>query len=78
MTRSRIKIDGKFYKVMPWINHQECDGCHFWQNQQHIPECPNQTRKEEFCDEDGEFYGRVFIELGKEGLAKYIAAKLEG
>ena len=78
MTRSRIKVDGKFYKTVPWIKHQECDGCHFWENQKHTPDCPNQQSEDSFCDTGGEFYGKVFIEHGKEGLAKYLAIKLEG
>ena len=72
--RSKIKVDGKFYKVMPWLKHEECDGCHF---SPRTHDCPNQQTKEQFCDTGGEFYGKVFIAHGKEGLAKYIAAKLE-
>jgi hypothetical protein len=72
--RSKIKADGKFYKVVPWLKHEECDGCHF---SPRTHDCPNQQTKEQFCDTGGEFYGYVFIAHGKEGLAKYIAAKLE-
>ena len=78
MTRSRIKFEGKFYKTMPWIKPRECDGCHFWDNLLHKNDCPNQRSEDSFCDTGGEFYGKVFIEHGKEGLAKYLAVKLEG
>jgi hypothetical protein len=78
MTRSRIKIDGKFYKVVPWLKHEDCDGCHFWEQTHIAADCPNQQSKVQFCDTGGEFYGKVFIEHGKEGLARYIAVKLEG
>jgi hypothetical protein len=77
MTRTKIKFEGKYYKVMPWLKYSECDGCHFWDVKQ-MADCPNQQSKEQFCDEGGEFYGKVFIEHGKEGLARYIATKLEG
>ena len=73
MTRKRIKFEGKFYKTMPWLKHGECDGCHFMPR---LDTCPNQQTKEQFCDESGEFHGKIFIEHGKEGLAKYIADKL--
>lgn len=75
MTRSRIKFEGKFYKVVPWIVSGECNGCHFMPR---THDCPNQQSQDQFCDEGGEFHGKIFIEHGKEGLAKYIADKLEG
>jgi len=78
MTRSRIKFEGKFYKVVPWIERGECNGCHFWKNQNAVPDCPNQGAKDQFCDEGGEFHGKIFIEHGKEALAQYIADKLDG
>ena len=78
MTRSRVKLNGKFYKVVPWLKHEYCDGCYFWDVLGQSHDCPNQQTKDQFCDTGGEFYGKVFIEHGKEGLARYIAVKLEG
>jgi hypothetical protein len=78
MTRSRVKLNGKFYKVVPWLKHEDCDGCYFWDVLGQSHDCPNQQTKDQFCDTGGEFYGKVFIEHGKEGLARYIAVKLEG
>jgi len=78
MTRSKIKFNGKFYKVVPWINAGECDGCCFFKNKDKLMDCPNNASQHQFCDDGGEFSGKVFIEHGKEGLAEYIATKLEG
>ena len=78
MTRERIKFDGKFYKTMPWIVKGECTGCVFHMKQSQYMDCPNsRSEEDQFCDNGGEFEGKVFIEHGKEGLADYIAAKLE-
>jgi hypothetical protein len=76
MTRTRIKFDGKFYKVVPWLKEGECNGCHFFKNTDQLRDCPNNASKEQFCDDGGEFSGKVFIEHGKEALAQYIAEKL--
>lgn len=76
-TRTRVKFEGKFYKVVPWIVSGECNGCHFWKNQENL-DCPNQHYEDQFCDELGEFHGKIFIEHGKQAHAEYIANRLEG
>ncbi len=74
--RSKIKHNNVWYKPMPWLKEGECHGCAM-QKDSYIGPCYNQGDVEP-CSEGGEFEGKVFIRYGKEGLAEYIAAKLEG
>lgn len=75
--RSRIRYEGVWYKPVPWLRDGECDGCAMNESR-HNAACFNQTAPEgEPCSAGGEFEGMVFIRCGKEGLAEYIAAKLE-
>lgn len=78
--RQRAKYQGKYYRLVPWLKEGDCDGCVF-----QIPPrspapykgCPNDTLDGEPCDAGNEYSGMIFIECGKEALAKYIAQKLE-
>ena len=69
--RKRIKVDGKFYKTVVWIEPNNCTGCALESNG-----CL-QANGEEVCAQDGEFDGHIFIASGKEALAKYVLARLE-
>jgi len=76
--RSRIRYEGVWYKPMPWLKEGECHGCSM-NKDSYAGHCYNQSGpKDEPCSEGGEFQGKVLIRCGKEGLAEYIAAKLEG
>ena len=74
--RSRIRYEGVWYKPVPWIVKGECHGCAM-NADTYIHPCFNQAYGEP-CSEGYEFEGMVLIRCGKEGLADYIAAKLEG
>lgn len=69
--------EGKRYRLVPWIKESHCDGCVFNPTDRQAGRCPNDV-DEEPCSDVGEYAGMIFIECGKEGLAKYIADKLGG
>jgi len=74
--RSKIKVDGKFYKPVPWLskdgNDNECDGCAFQANG-----CINDYNTGNACDDGNEFCGMILIPATNRGWADYIALKLE-
>lgn len=70
--RTKIKINGKYYAPMPWHVDSECFGCIF----QEISGCPHEAT--DCCDWGSEFQGKIFIPATKQGMASYIAKKLEG
>ena len=71
--RSKIKVNGKFYKPMPWIEESGCVGCDLDGNG-----CINYDKGEEhLCDDGYEFAGYIFIGMNKESVARYVAARLE-
>ena len=74
--RSRIRHEGVWYKPVPWLVEGECHGCAM-NTATYRSTCYNQGAVES-CSEGNEFEGMVLIRCGKEGLAEYIAAKLEG
>lgn len=73
--RSKIKVDGKFYKPVPWLSKDgkvnECDGCAFHQNN-----CLLHTYND-ICAEGNEFAQMILIPATNRGWADYIALKLE-
>lgn len=69
--RSRIKVGGKYYRPVPWVVDSECQGCVF----QEISGCPHEAT--DCCDWGNEFQGVIFIRMGKEAMAEYIAKRLE-
>lgn len=70
--RKRVKFEGAWYKPVPWLKHESCDGCSLYHPNK---QCLNEVSEGEPCL-NGEFKGKVFIRCGKEGLAEYIAKKL--
>jgi hypothetical protein len=78
--RSRIRYEGVWYKPVPWLKESDCHGCAMNETRKlTTTACYNQsTPNVEPCSTGSEFDGYVFIRCGKEGLAEYIAAKLEG
>lgn len=72
--RSKIKVDGKFYKPMPWIEESGCVGCDLDGNG-----CINYDNSDDEnpCDDGSEFAGYIFIGMNKESVARYVAARLE-
>lgn len=73
--RSKIRVDDKWYKPVPWIKEANCSGCSFDSSN-----CLNSitTKFRSLCDDGQEFAGMIFIPRNKEALAKYIAARLVG
>ena len=74
--RKRIRVDGLYYKPVPWLFHNKCDGCALDINHR----CINGDSGEfpSACNEGGEFEGVIFIRSTKESLAEYIAKRLDG
>lgn len=76
--RSKIKVDKKYYKPVPWLviagddRTSECEGCFFTNNG-----CINTTYGD-ICDDGGEFEGMILIEHTKEALADYVVKRLLG
>lgn len=74
--RSRIKVNGTWYKPVPMVKHGYCVGCALDEE----TDCINGELGlyPDACNWGSEFQGMVFIKHGKEALADYIAKKLEG
>ncbi len=70
--RTKIKIKGKYYRPVPWHVPNECNGCIF----QEISGCPHEDT--DCCDLGAEFDRMILIPATKQGMADYIAKKLEG
>ena len=68
--RSKIKVNGTWYKPVPSLKQGYCYGCVL--DMTHKFDCLNA------CSVNGEFQHVVFIKHGKEAMAEYIAKKLEG
>lgn len=73
--RTKIRIDTKYYKLVPWLVIGECIGCVFKKD----PNCPNKSDGSfhNKCSEGSEFDKHIFIPATKVGLADYIALKLD-
>ena len=71
--RSKIKVDGKFYKAVRWIKEDSCHGCDLDVSFK----CINNHSDAASCDYDGEFAGHIFIGMDKESKARYVLARLE-
>jgi hypothetical protein len=71
--RSKIKVDGKFYKPVKWLKYDSCNGCDLEANFK----CINNHSDAASCDYDGEFAGHIFIGMDKESKARYVLARLE-
>lgn len=68
--RTKIKVDGKFYRPVPWLEESDCVGCAFEKSQG----CPHNDS--DCCNWDDEFSGQILIPMGKEAMAEYIARRL--
>ncbi len=71
--RSKIKVDGKFYKAVRWLKDDSCHGCDLDVSFK----CINNDSDIASCDYDGEFAGHIFIGMDKESKARYVLARLE-
>ena len=73
--RTKIKVNGAWYKPVPWHVDGECTGCVF-----DGENCVNKAtgRFTELCDDGKEFSGMIFIRNTKESLAEYVAKRLDG
>ena len=65
--RSRIKVNGLWYRPVPWMREDECHGCAF-----EGVECINTTEYGSPCDDGQEFAGMVLIPNTKEGYEQYM------
>lgn len=75
--RRYATYEGKRYRLLPWLKEGQCNGCVF--EHKRGDQCPNDEQYAgEPCNDDGVYSGMIFVECGKEGLAKYIADKLGG
>lgn len=73
--RSRIRVNDKWYRPVPWLSEAECEGCSF-DGQGCIN--GNHDKFGSLCDDGMEFSGMIFIPNTKEALAEYVAKRLEG
>ena len=71
--RTKIRVDDKWYKPVPWHAYAECDGCVF-----DGVNCINALSGKfvGLCDDGNEFTGMIFIPHTKEHFAEYVAKKL--
>lgn len=65
--RSKIRVDGLWYRPVPWMKEGECHGCYF-----DTSNCQNSTKNKDFCNAGNEFAGMVFIPNTKEAYEKYL------
>ena len=72
--RSKIKVDGKFYKPMPWLEDGGCTGCDLEGNGCINYDNPYGANP---CDGGEEFEGYIFVRMNPEGAARYVANRLE-
>ena len=71
--RSRIKVRGKYFKPMPWLDAGGCKGCEL-----DDARCVNVSDDDaDSCADGAEFEGHIFISISDESTAKYVAARLE-
>lgn len=71
--RTKIRVDNKWYRPVPWLTDGNCDGCAFDKN--NVMLCIN-NRKDQPCDDGHEFTGMILIPHTKEAMAEYVAKKL--
>lgn len=73
--RTKIKVNGTWYKPVPSLKGGYCEGCALDEND----DCINGLSGlyPNACSVRGEFQDMVFIKYGKEAMAEYIAKKLE-
>ena len=71
--RTKILVEGKYYRPVPWLIDGNCDGCAF----DHIG-CVNTAERNNPCDDGNEFAGVIFIRHTKEAMAEYVVKRLEG
>lgn len=69
--RTKILVEGKYYRPVPWLVDGECDGCVF----EHAG-CINREDRNMPCDDGQEFTGMIFIRHTKKAMAEYVAKKL--
>lgn len=65
--RSRIKINGEWYRPMPWMEDGECTGCAFDREG-----CINDSEHGNPCDDGNEFSGMVLIPNNKAAYEEYV------
>jgi hypothetical protein len=70
--RTKIKVNGAWYKPVPWLEVNICTGCAL-----DMKGCINGKGENiDACVIGGEFDGHIFIEDTPEALAQYVAKKL--
>jgi hypothetical protein len=69
--RTKIRVDNKWYRPVPWLKDADCDGCALGQEG-----CVNTAERDNPCDDGNEFSGMILIPATKEAMAEYVAKKL--
>jgi hypothetical protein len=73
--RSKIKFEGVWLRPVPWLKEGDCHGCYVDATS---ADCDfNTAANDRPCGDGGEFAGMIFIRNTKEGMADYVAKKLE-
>ena len=69
--RTKIRVNDRYYKPVPWLKPTECDGCAFDKDG-----CINTAERNQPCDDGNEFGGMIFIPHNKQAIAEYVAKRL--
>jgi hypothetical protein len=67
MMRTRIKVNGLWYRPVPWTHKDDCRGCAL-----EGVGCINTTENKSPCDDGNEFTGMVLIRDTKEAYEEYM------
>lgn len=72
--RTRIKIDGKYYRPVPWLEEASCEGCSL---EGYSVACSfNVEANGNPCNTGNEFAGRIMIRMTATAMAEYLARRL--
>ena len=72
--RSKVKVDGVWYRPAPWLAENECDGCALNTGSQCMF---NTDTNEHPCAAENEFTGQILIRHTKEAYEKYAVAAVK-
>ena len=68
--RSKIKVEGRWYRPVPWLKEASCDGCVL--DIENGNDCINTAAYGQPCNDGEEFTGMVLIHNTKEAYEAYL------
>jgi hypothetical protein len=75
--RTKIKVNGVYWKPMPWLEDGDCIGCQLDHTEFDKSHCINEEQQGRPCDLGGEFEGYIFVRATQNGIAEYVKKRLE-